>query len=159
MLNRKPSQRASSARRQRGFTMTESIVSVLVFALGILGLVGMQASAVRVSQDARYRIEAALLADELVARMLASPRTSVATTFATGGAAFDDWLTNRVRSPGRGLPAGDATVAFNALPGEPLSVRIAITWVPPRESVRDVAGSTIVESRGRQHVTVTALYD
>jgi type IV pilus assembly protein PilV len=60
--------------RQRGFSMIEVLVSILVFSLGVLALVNLQAASVRLSSDAKYRADAAFLADQLFARMLISPR-------------------------------------------------------------------------------------
>ena len=57
---------------QRGFSLIEVLVAVVVFSLGVLGLVRMQATAVRLSTDARQRAEATFLADQLLARMLIS---------------------------------------------------------------------------------------
>lgn len=64
-------------RRQQGFSLVEVLVAVLVFSLGVLGLMRLQASAVRMSTDARQRAEATFLADQLFARMLISSRTEV----------------------------------------------------------------------------------
>jgi len=66
-------------RRQSGFTLIEVLISVLIFALGILALVGLQASAVRFSTDAQQRAEATFLADQLLARMLIADPTTAAT--------------------------------------------------------------------------------
>jgi type IV pilus assembly protein PilV len=57
---------------QRGFSLLEVLVSVLVFSLGVLALVSLQATSMRMSSDARYRADAAFLADQLFARMLIS---------------------------------------------------------------------------------------
>ena len=71
---------ATRRRRQSGFTLIEVLISVLIFALGILALVGLQASAVKFSTDAQQRAEATFLADQLLARMLIADPTT-ATTF------------------------------------------------------------------------------
>lgn len=71
--------RTAPARRQRGFTMIEVLVSVLLFSVGILGVVGMQARAIRLSTDAQQRAEAAFLADQLLARMLISDQATAST--------------------------------------------------------------------------------
>ncbi len=68
-------------RPQRGFSLIEVLVAVLIFSLGIIGAVGLQAAALKMSTDARQRAEATFLADQLLARMLiADPAT--AATFA-----------------------------------------------------------------------------
>ncbi|HEY0823776.1 MAG TPA: type IV pilus modification protein PilV [Ramlibacter sp.] len=65
-------------RAQKGFSLVEVLVAVLVFSLGVLGLMRLQATAVRMSTDARQRAEATFLADQLFARMLISNRTEAA---------------------------------------------------------------------------------
>jgi len=64
---------------QRGFSLIEVLVAVVIFSLGVLGLVRMQATTVRLSTDARQRAEATFLADQLLARMLISDPTTAST--------------------------------------------------------------------------------
>ena len=64
--------------QQQGFTLIEVLVSVLIFSVGILAAVGLQASAVRLSTDARQRADATFLADQLLARMLISDPATAA---------------------------------------------------------------------------------
>ena len=72
---------------QSGFTLIEVLISILVFSFGILGLVGLQASAIRFSTDAQQRAEATFLADQLLARMLISdPATAATFAHKPGGA-------------------------------------------------------------------------
>jgi type IV pilus assembly protein PilV len=56
----------------RGFTVIEVLVALLVFSLGVLAMVSVQATAVRMSTDARDRATATFLADQILARMLIS---------------------------------------------------------------------------------------
>jgi type IV pilus assembly protein PilV len=99
-------------RAQGGFTLIESLIAMVIFAVGILGMVAMQTVSTRVTTDARFRSEAAAAADELLARMQASNRASLATDFATGGTRFNEWLNGRLLAAGTGLPGAAATVAF-----------------------------------------------
>lgn len=74
--------------QQRGFSLLEVLVSVLVFSLGVLALVSLQAASMRMSNDARYRSDAAFLADQLFARMLISlPADAAQFAHHSGGAA------------------------------------------------------------------------
>jgi len=83
-----------STNRQSGVMLLEALLAILVFSVGILSLVGLQALAVNQSSDARYRSEAALLANELIAQMWVSDRSVAAlqNNFNTGGAAYAPWL-------------------------------------------------------------------
>jgi type IV pilus assembly protein PilV len=62
----------------RGFSLVEVLVAVVIFALGVLGLVRLQGTAVKMSTESRQRAEAAFLADQLIARILISDRTQFA---------------------------------------------------------------------------------
>jgi type IV pilus assembly protein PilV len=59
---------------QSGVMLLEALIAILIFSLGILGVVGMQASAVAASRDAKFRTDAGLLANELLGQMWASNR-------------------------------------------------------------------------------------
>jgi type IV pilus assembly protein PilV len=43
--------------------LLEALIAILIFSFGILGLVGLQANAINLSTDAKYRADAALLAN------------------------------------------------------------------------------------------------
>jgi type IV pilus assembly protein PilV len=62
-------------RAQRGVMLLEALIAILIFSIGILGLMGLQATAVKQSTDARYRSQAAQLADQLVGQMWSGDRT------------------------------------------------------------------------------------
>jgi hypothetical protein len=58
-------------RQQRGATIFEILVSVLILSFGILALVGLQARSLSAAGDAKYRIEATNYADQIVGQMWA----------------------------------------------------------------------------------------
>jgi type IV pilus assembly protein PilV len=66
---------AAASRRQRGMMLIEALIALLIFSIGILGIIGLQASAVQQSTDARNRAEAAYLADQLMGRMWVDNRS------------------------------------------------------------------------------------
>ena len=59
-------------RCQRGFTLVEVLVSLLVFSIGVLGMVGLQARAIQFSVDAEDRSKAAMVANEVISWMWAT---------------------------------------------------------------------------------------
>lgn len=58
--------------RQRGFTMTEVLVTVLILAIGLLGLAGLQSASLRSNHSAMLRSQATVLAYDIVDRMRAN---------------------------------------------------------------------------------------
>jgi type IV pilus assembly protein PilV len=126
-------------RRQRGFSMVEVLVALVVFSLGVLGLIRLQATAVRMSTDARQRAEATFLADQLLARLLiADPST--AATFAhrpdgsvtcapTGTASANpvvtEWLTQVTATFPRALAAEQQVVVAT---GAATDVTVRMCW-------------------------------
>ena len=61
--------RTAPARSQSGVMLIEALIALLIFSIGILGIIGLQASAVQQSTDAKNRAEAAYLADQLMGQM------------------------------------------------------------------------------------------
>jgi type IV pilus assembly protein PilV len=60
---------AGSARRQKGFTLIEILVSVLIFAIGLLGLASLHVVGQRSNHDAFLRSQAIIQAYDIADRM------------------------------------------------------------------------------------------
>jgi type IV pilus assembly protein PilV len=58
---------------QRGFTLTEVLVAVLVLAVGLLGLAGLQLAGMKGNHSAYLRSQAAIAAYDLLDRVRADP--------------------------------------------------------------------------------------
>lgn len=58
-----------SQRNEQGSVLLEALIAVLIFTLGILGLMGIQANAIGLSIDAKFRADAAYLANQIVSQM------------------------------------------------------------------------------------------
>jgi type IV pilus assembly protein PilV len=57
---------------QTGVALLEALIAILVFSLGMLTVIGIQAASIKMAADAQLRTRAALLADRLVGRMWTS---------------------------------------------------------------------------------------
>ncbi|MDR2786879.1 MAG: hypothetical protein LBD06_00710 [Candidatus Accumulibacter sp.] len=82
-------------RRQSGVMLLEALIAILVFSLGILTVIGIQATSIRMAADAQLRSKAALLADRLVGQMWASGGdiAKLKTEFGSpDGVAYQTWL-------------------------------------------------------------------
>jgi type IV pilus assembly protein PilV len=107
---------------QKGMTLIDLLVAVILFSIGILGLVGMQIVMTKVSISSENRATAALLADELVADY--QMYGSVAAGDAAVGAAWKTKVTSK-------LPSGAGTSAVDATGAQ----LITITWQEPGKVV------------------------
>ena len=85
-----------SFRTARGFTMVEVLVSLLILAIGLLGLAGLQASGLRYSGNSTLRTQALLLSQDIVERMRTNPTGVSASNYAVATASA---FTSLVTSP------------------------------------------------------------
>lgn len=137
-------------KRQSGVMLLEALIAILIFSLGVLGLVGMQASAVRASRDAQFRSDAGLLADQLIGQMRTSDRTpsilqenfqgsTLPAENATLNKPFDIWAKQVADGlPGvRALPLSPVVTVTPGLVGPPSTasqVTITVRWQAPSET-------------------------
>lgn len=118
---------------QRGSILLEALFGILIFSMGILALVGLQASSIKQVSSGKYRTDASLLANQLVGQMWISDRsfTALNASFSSpSGARFLSWK---------------ADVAA-ALPG--------VANNPPTVTIVDVAGSSAATAHRQATVTV-----
>jgi type IV pilus assembly protein PilV len=101
--------------RQSGVMLLEALLGILLFTIGILGLISLQGSSIRNTTDARYRSEAAYLANQIVGRMwvdrtnLASYALTTATTCNVAATtSLQQWLC-QVEATLPGITAAAAT--------------------------------------------------
>ncbi len=91
-----PHRPSTKPRQLRGFMLLEVLIALLIFALGVLGLVGLQANAVKQSGEAKFRADATLLANELIGQMWVSDRSFATLSAQFGsaaeGPAYEAWV-------------------------------------------------------------------
>jgi type IV pilus assembly protein PilV len=101
---------------QQGAILLESLIAMLIFSMGILALVGLQAAMVSNTSDAKYRSLASHLAQQKLGELWADPTHIAAITEPVALAE---------------LPNGQYTMSHTPASGE---VRITITWQAPTDT-------------------------
>ena len=132
--------RCSSA---RGIVLIEAMIAILIFAIGVASIVGLQVSAIKQSSAAKYRTDASLLIDELIGAMWVTDRTNATlSTFATGNAQYAGWLAG-VQSALPGTAANPPQVAVAA----DNTVTVVVKWKAPNEPATDPVHSLTVVTK------------
>ncbi|MDH4095347.1 MAG: type IV pilus modification protein PilV [Betaproteobacteria bacterium] len=72
-------------KNQSGVALLEALVGILIFSIGILALMGLQAQSIRNTVEAKYRNEAAYLANQIIGQMWVD-RANLADYDTTAGA-------------------------------------------------------------------------
>ncbi|MDE2402938.1 MAG: pilus assembly protein PilV [Burkholderiales bacterium] len=131
----------NKARPQTGFMLIEVMISVLIFALGVLALVGLQAAMTRAQTDAKVRADASNLAGELVGMMWADAsnlagynNSACASTPQCAG-----WKAKVILT----LPDAKPDVSADVTTGV---VKIKLMWTPPSGTPHQYLTATTVNA-------------
>jgi len=121
--------------KQQGSVVLEALISVLLFAIGILAIVGLQAASIKNTAAAKYRTDASLLANQVIGQMWVSDKTNamlVANFSSPAGASYAAWASSVAQAlPGvSGVAANAPTIAIDASN----SATITIFWQAPDEA-------------------------
>jgi type IV pilus assembly protein PilV len=104
----------------QGFTLIEVMIALLIFSVGILGSVALQAKVVQMATQNSDRARAAVLANEMVSQLWANQSSTPTSTYLTA------WQ-GRVSDPTvSGLPNGLGSVT--ACAGVANCAQILVTW-------------------------------
>jgi len=101
------------ARSHAGFMLVEALIAILIFSVGILGVIGMQARSVQMMTEATFRAQAAQHASELISEMWTVDPSRLAALYAsasTNPLRYNQWKA-RIESGASALPGALANPA------------------------------------------------
>ena len=118
--------------------MIELLVSILIFAFGMLGLVGLQTRTLSYGQMSLYRSQATALTDDIMDRMRADRTNAKAGTWDTATTALAASLTGTTTVAERDLkewkveveallPTGRGSIVRSVVDGRPV-ITVTMTW-------------------------------
>lgn len=158
MARTRPPMRSRRQALPPGVALIDVLVAVLVFAVGVLAVVGLQGTATLQSSQARYRAEATLLANALIARMWLTDRqvATLQNNFAPGMAGYEEWLASVAATlPGVADNAASApTVTVEAVAGgasapDTARVTVRLWWRPPAAPAAAAANQLVMVTQIR----------
>ncbi|MEQ1526943.1 MAG: prepilin-type cleavage/methylation domain-containing protein [Gallionella sp.] len=97
---------------QQGIVLLEALVAVLLFSMGVLALVGLQAAMMKNTEDSKFRSEASYIAQQRLGMMWTNPNLIISETDTNISAQ---------------LPNGTRTVSVSGVS----EVTITIGWQQP----------------------------
>lgn len=130
---------------QRGVMLVEALVAIAIFSFAVLGIVGLQATAIRTVRDADYRAKASFFANQIVGRMWVD-RFNVP-TYALNAAAtaceegdntaanplVTSWISGLSDATNQGALPGAAGLQQQIVVGPNNVVTVTLCWKSPQD--------------------------
>jgi type IV pilus assembly protein PilV len=101
---------------ERGFTVVEVLIALLVLLIGMAGILSMQFTSVRANAFSRHATEASILAEDKMEDLRTTPSAALVSDGDT------------VDARGNSDPQGFFTREWEVLPGTPISIKVTVEW-------------------------------
>ena len=121
----------TAPRKQEGVMMLEVLIGILIFSIGILAMLGMQAISMQATIDAKYRSEASFLANEIIGVMWVD-RASIMDYDTTSGAGTPQlavWIARVQQVLPNATGANAPTIALSGR-----QATVTVRWMRPGEA-------------------------
>jgi type IV pilus assembly protein PilV len=129
-------------KKQKGSMLLEALIAILIFSMGILALMGMQANAINTVSESKYRSDAGFLANRIIGQIwadranFASYACNPCTTTGTGNVDTRAWATEiqngALQLPGVTDAANQPTITL----GANNQVQVQIFWQAPNATAQ-----------------------
>lgn len=108
---------------QQGVVLIEAMIAILIFSIGVLGIVGMQANMVSNTSDAKYRTDASDIAQQRIGQIWADPDPTRPgyTSFVENNTSISSVLPSGTRTTSQSGVQFTVTVNWQAPGGDPHS--------------------------------------
>jgi len=106
---------------QRGVVLIEAMIAILIFSMGVLAIVGLQATMIKNTADSKSRADASYIAQKRIGEMWSDPVALVNGQFLEAGTDISNLL-----------PSGTRTVT-QPVPGQ---YTVTITWREPGDQAQ-----------------------
>ncbi len=134
-------------RKQTGFTLIEILVTVIVVAIGLLGLAGLQATALKFNSTAYQRSQATILIYDIIERIRANPNPQsavfqyIACNLNPASASCTGIVQQDIQAwqNAIALTLPGATIPPDIIPGNILTIRIRWNDSRGQDALRDVS--------------------
>jgi len=112
---------------QAGVMLIEALVAILLFSIGVVAVMGMQAVSIEQVSQAKYRTDASYLANQIIGQMWLD-QANLSTYTTAGSAGRSSWDAVVAAT----LPSGTATITQDATTKSLMTV--TVNWKMPNET-------------------------
>ena len=105
---------------QQGVVLIEAMVAILIFSMGVLAIVGLQAAMIKNTADSKFRADASYIAQQQIGQLWSDPDNLPAD------------LSNTVTDISAELPGGSLSVTRAGV-----QYTVVVTWQQPGEAVHN----------------------
>jgi type IV pilus assembly protein PilV len=121
---------------QKGVMLLEAMIAILIFSMGILAIIGMQARSIALVSDSMFRSQASFLTNEIIGQIWVNrvasnnAATNNVVNFAYPGGSAPElaaWIT-KVHAE---LPGSEANPPTIAVVTATNTVTVTVRWQPP----------------------------
>ena len=127
----------ANTQKQAGVILIEALVGMLIFLIGVLALMGMQAAAISTTSQAKYRSDAALFASQIVSQMWADPNNIATYGYLSGSSSnpfVNQWVSRVTTSmPGTSTSTNPPRILVTLASGG-YNVVVNVRWLAPNET-------------------------
>lgn len=115
---------------KKGFFIIEALISILVFMIGILGILQLQVGQMQATADAQYRAQASYMAENLMSEIIID-KGNIDTFVDKTNATYSDWEGNlRNALPGVNEFPPEVSTSIAASGGT--LVTVVVKWKAPQ---------------------------
>ena len=120
---------------QKGSVLLEGLIAILIFSFGILALVALLGASVKDTSNAGYRMQASLLASQVIGEMWSGDKTNAAlvANFTGSGDPYTTWQ-QKVAAQLPGVDIASASTAPTIAVDANNNVTVTVRWQAPGES-------------------------
>lgn len=159
----------ANPRRQQGVMLLEALIGILIFSVGILAMVGMQAAAFSASADAKYRAEAAAFANQIISDIwMGVDRSSDANLVTTlnnfqlntGGSdcAFSGGMADGTNAVLAGWVSAVTDTSTGLLGATPAMQQVIVSTADLNRVTVTVCWQTPQDARSRRHQVISYVF-
>jgi type IV pilus assembly protein PilV len=130
----------SAKSNQQGAVLLEALIAILIFSMGILALVGLQAAMIQNTTDSKFRADASYIAQKRIGIIWADPAN--AATYVEANTDISSLL-----------PGGLRTVTQTATN----QFQVVVGWTAPGETALTVAASPCAMAVAHCFTTVASI--